>query len=262
MKAGHGTSQAAKKPHRIPGVELERPEWFGTAFHSVDGMQHLDVRPSGNGILITATPAEGNGRPAQWQLRLRNEDRGQGLRDLGTALVAGRAHLFGLYGENFLAFTPDIPDEGVGALVRAREVTGGSEVGVVVERRAERPMALWAEAGENLLRLLPLLNTAETVLSRSGGMRALSRLRAARLRQLALIHAARPGSPVRAVQTVRGGHDTAPPGRKRCARCPAAPVRPGSRRRNAGIGHGRARDTGPSTSSKLALSPRGPWHGA
>ncbi|KJY41471.1 hypothetical protein VR41_12400 [Streptomyces sp. NRRL B-1568] len=152
-----------QKPRRSPDVELERPEWFGTAFHSVDGMQHLDVRPSGNGILITATPAEGDGRPAQWQLRLRNEDGGQGLRDLGTALVAGRAHLFGLYGENFLAFTPDIPDEGVGALVRAREVTGGSEAGVVVERRAERPMALWAEAGENLLRLLPLLNTAETV---------------------------------------------------------------------------------------------------
>ncbi|WP_369780676.1 hypothetical protein [Streptomyces sp. R33] len=50
-------------------------------------MLHLDVRRSGNGILITSSPAEIDGAPASWQLRLRNDD-GQGLTEMGTALKA------------------------------------------------------------------------------------------------------------------------------------------------------------------------------
>ncbi|MFJ3176379.1 hypothetical protein ACIPJK_37215 [Streptomyces roseus] len=42
---------------------LPSTEWFGTAFHSVLGMVHLDVRQSGNGILITSSPAEIDGAP-------------------------------------------------------------------------------------------------------------------------------------------------------------------------------------------------------
>ncbi|MDT0616823.1 hypothetical protein RM812_42880, partial [Streptomyces sp. DSM 40712] len=55
-----------------------------------------------------------------------------------------------------LAFLPDHPEEGVGTLARVctPEEPDGD---VVFERSAERPMGLWAEAGENLLRIVPLL---------------------------------------------------------------------------------------------------------
>ncbi|MFI6150695.1 hypothetical protein [Streptomyces sp. NPDC051109] len=48
------------KPRRENSVRPST-EWFGTAFHSVLGMVHLDVRQSGNGILITSSPAEIDG---------------------------------------------------------------------------------------------------------------------------------------------------------------------------------------------------------
>lgn len=78
------------KPRR-PRGESGQPttEWFGTAFHSTEGMQHLDVRRSGNGILITSSPAEIDGVPASWPLRLRNDVDG-GLNEVGAALAAGR----------------------------------------------------------------------------------------------------------------------------------------------------------------------------
>lgn len=66
-------------------------EWFGTAFHSTAGMQHLDVRQSGNGILITSAPAEVDSVLAGWPLRIRNDD-GQGLTELGTTLASGQPH--------------------------------------------------------------------------------------------------------------------------------------------------------------------------
>ncbi|MFJ8162462.1 hypothetical protein ACIRBY_16240 [Streptomyces sp. NPDC096136] len=43
------------KPRRENSVRPST-EWFGTAFHSVLGMVHLDVRQSGNGIVITSSP--------------------------------------------------------------------------------------------------------------------------------------------------------------------------------------------------------------
>ncbi|MEU3407647.1 hypothetical protein ABZ766_27385 [Streptomyces sp. NPDC006670] len=52
------------KPRRENSVQPST-EWFGTAFHSDLGMVHLDVRQSGNGILITSSPAEIDGAPAR-----------------------------------------------------------------------------------------------------------------------------------------------------------------------------------------------------
>ncbi|MFE4692064.1 hypothetical protein ACFRH6_18670 [Streptomyces sp. NPDC056749] len=93
------------KPRR-PRGESGQPatEWFGTAFHSIEGMQHLDVRQSGNGILITSVAAA-----------MRPERR------------------------------------------RSRQGRPSLRGDVVFERSAERPIGLWAEAGESLLRILPLL---------------------------------------------------------------------------------------------------------
>lgn len=54
------------------------------------------------------------------------------------------------------AFMPDHPDEGVGTLARVR-TEEGPEGDVVFERSAERPMDLWADAGEGLRRIVPLL---------------------------------------------------------------------------------------------------------
>lgn len=152
--------QKQRKPRRPRGGN-DKPitEWFGTAF-STEGMHHLDVRQSGNGILITTSPAEVDGTAAAWPLRLRNDDDGQGLNDLGAALAAGQPHCIrvdeGPGYQTTLVFIPDHPEEGVGTLARVRTVDG-PEDGVTFERRAERPMGLWAEAGENLRRIVPLL---------------------------------------------------------------------------------------------------------
>jgi hypothetical protein len=122
-------------------------------------MQHLDVRQSGNGILITSSPAEIDGVPASWPLRLRNDD-GQGLTEVGAALAAGRGHVFGVTEgprhRTVLAFMPNHPEEGVGTLARVR-TSESPDCDVVFERSTERPMGLWAEAGDNLLRIVPLL---------------------------------------------------------------------------------------------------------
>ncbi|MCX4632854.1 hypothetical protein [Streptomyces sp. NBC_01443] len=148
------------KPRRESVRVRPSTEWFGTAFHSVRGMQHLDVRQSGNGILITSSPAEIDGAPASWQLRLRNDDDGQGLNEMGTAMTAGRGHVYSVTEEpgakTVLAFLPNHPDEGVGTLARVC-TSEGPDGDVVFERSAERPMGLWAEAGENLLRIVPQL---------------------------------------------------------------------------------------------------------
>ncbi|MEH0467173.1 hypothetical protein [Streptomyces acidiscabies] len=147
------------KPRR-PRGESGQPttEWFGTAY-STEGMLHLDVRQSGNGILITSSPAEIDGVPASWPLRLRNDVDG-GLNEVGAALAAGRGHVFGVTEgpghRTVLAFMPDHPEEGVGTLARVR-TSDGPDGDVVFERSAERPMGLWAEAGENLLRIVPVL---------------------------------------------------------------------------------------------------------
>ncbi|MGW7171049.1 hypothetical protein ACWGH3_38440 [Streptomyces sp. NPDC054884] len=152
--------QKQHKPRRPRGGnDQPTTEWFGTAFHSTEGMQHLDVRQSGNGVLITSSPAEIDGAPASWALRLRNDD-GQGLNELGATLAAGRGHVQvmseGPGHRTVLAFLPDHPEEGVGTLARVR-TSEGPDGDVVFERSAERPMGLWAEAGENLRRIVPLL---------------------------------------------------------------------------------------------------------
>lgn len=46
---------------------------------------------------------------------------------------------------------PNQPEESVGTLARVR-TSEGPDGDVVFEGSAERPMGLWAEAGENLLR--------------------------------------------------------------------------------------------------------------
>ncbi|WP_329204497.1 hypothetical protein OG893_00135 [Streptomyces sp. NBC_01696] len=148
------------KPRRPGARAASRPRsGSGTAFHSTEGMQHLDVRQSGNGILITSSPAEIDGVPASWPLQLRNDVDG-GLNEVGAALTAGRGHVFGVTEgpghRTVLAFLPDHPEEGVGTLARAR-TPEDPDGDVVFERSAERPMGLWAEAGESLLRILPLL---------------------------------------------------------------------------------------------------------
>lgn len=100
------------------------------------------------------------GALASWALRLRNDDDGQGLNELGAALSAGRGHVQvvseGPGHRTVLAFLPDHPEEGVGTLARVR-TSEGPDGDVVFERSAERPMELWAEAGENLRRIVPLL---------------------------------------------------------------------------------------------------------
>ncbi|MER5935126.1 hypothetical protein [Streptomyces sp. NPDC002054] len=148
------------KPRSPRGEGGQPTEWFGTAFHSVRGMQHLHVRRSGNGILVTSSPAEVDGAPASWQLRLRNDDGGQGLNEMGAALTAGRGHVYsvtdGPGARTVLAFLLHHPEEGVGNLARVR-TSEGPDGDVVFERSAERSMGLWAEAGENLLRIVPLL---------------------------------------------------------------------------------------------------------
>ncbi|MFE6887319.1 hypothetical protein [Streptomyces sp. NPDC057694] len=136
-------------------------EWFGTAFHSTEGMQHLDIRPFGNGILITSAPAEIAGVTACWPLRLRNDDDGQGLNEVGATLMAGRGHVFGVIEgpvyRTALAFLPDHPEEDVGTLARVRTNEGPDGDGAF-ERSVERPLSLWAEARENLVRIVPLLS--------------------------------------------------------------------------------------------------------
>ncbi|MGW1976721.1 hypothetical protein [Streptomyces sp. NPDC001889] len=139
-----------------PGRPRETHEWFGTAFHSVTGMHHLDIRRSGNGVLVTAAPAEIDGAPGLWQLRLRSDDEGQGLSALGSALADGRAHVLGEGDGPALLFLPHHPDTGIGTLARVRPGPGPDDVRT--ERQAQRPMALWAEAGTNLLALLPFLD--------------------------------------------------------------------------------------------------------
>ncbi|MFD4610408.1 hypothetical protein ACFWOT_20415 [Streptomyces sp. NPDC058440] len=113
-------------------------------------MQHLDVRRSGNGILITSSPAEIDGVPASWPLRLRNDDEGQGLNEVGAALAAGRGHVFGVTEgpghRTALVFMPDHPEEGVGTLARVR-TPEDPDGDVVFERSAERPMGCGPKPG-------------------------------------------------------------------------------------------------------------------
>ncbi|MFJ2061198.1 hypothetical protein ACIOMM_35510 [Streptomyces sp. NPDC087908] len=108
-------------------------------------MVHLDVRQSGNGILITSSPAESDGAPALWQLRLRNDDEGQVLTEMGTAMKAGRGHIYSVTEEpgakTVLAFLPNHPAEGIGTLARVRTSDSPDVDDVVFEWSAERPMA-------------------------------------------------------------------------------------------------------------------------
>ncbi|MER5417638.1 hypothetical protein [Streptomyces virginiae] len=78
-----------------------------------------------------------------------------------TAMKAGRGHIYSVTEEpgakTVLAFLPNHPAEGVGTLARVRTSDGPDGDDVIFERSAERPIAQWAEAGENLLRIVPLL---------------------------------------------------------------------------------------------------------
>ncbi|WP_370221799.1 hypothetical protein [Kitasatospora sp. MAP12-22] len=107
---------------------------------------HLDVRAAGNGLLITASPAEAGDRTEAWQLRLRNDDGGKGLRELAAAFRDGTQHALGGGADRWLAFFPDPQQPGVGSLVSARpgpDPEGPAEI----LRRADRPLTLWEEAG-------------------------------------------------------------------------------------------------------------------
>ncbi|MEU0523088.1 hypothetical protein [Streptomyces niveus] len=55
-----------------------------------------------------------------------------------------------------MAFIPHHPQEGVGMFARVHTAED-PDADVTFERRAERPMGLWAEAGQSILRIVPLL---------------------------------------------------------------------------------------------------------
>ncbi len=153
-----GRHKQHKRRRSRAGADQSATHWFGTAFHSTEGMHHLDVRPSGNGILITSSPAEVDGAPAAWSLCLRNVDDGRGLDALGAAFEGGQPYGIAMEAgpgfETVLLFIPNEPEDGVGTLTRVRSA-GGTEAEVAFERRAERPMPLWAEAGQHLRRIVP-----------------------------------------------------------------------------------------------------------
>ncbi|MFJ6837325.1 hypothetical protein [Streptomyces sp. NPDC091209] len=245
-----------------PTGESERPttEWFGTTFHSTR-MQHLDVPQSGNGILITSSLAEIDGVPASWPLRIRNNDSGQGLDAVGAALAAGRGHVFGVTEgpgcRTVLAFMPDQPEEGVGTLARVR-TSEGPDGDVVFERSAERPMGLWAEAGENLLPIVPLLGPNALPADELEDCLVVPRLLPARLQELDLAHPDRGRSDAgdRAVPTVRRRHHASLAASDRRPSGPASACRPRDGGRCHGVGGSPCRRTGKAVSVKAGQDAR------
>ncbi|MET8704186.1 hypothetical protein ABZW10_35850 [Kitasatospora sp. NPDC004723] len=147
----------ASRESRQRATAQKPTEWFGSAVHSTQGLMHLDVRPAGNGLLITSSPAEAGDRTEAWQLRLRNDDGGQGLRDLAGAFRTGSQHALGGT-DRWLAFFPDPQQPGIGSLVSARpgpDPEGPAEI----LRRADRPLTLWAEAGTAMDSIIASLDT-------------------------------------------------------------------------------------------------------
>ncbi|MGY0466939.1 hypothetical protein ACW14Y_42770 (plasmid) [Kitasatospora sp. cg17-2] len=131
-------------------------EWFGSAVHSTQGLMHLDVRAAGNGLLLTAFPAEAGDRTAAWQLRLRNNDSAL-LNEVAAALRAGTGHQFGM-GDRYYAFFPAPHQPGIGSLVHAR-FRPDPEAAPEILIRADRPLALWAEAGTAMEEIITNLDT-------------------------------------------------------------------------------------------------------
>ncbi|MGW4806445.1 hypothetical protein [Kitasatospora sp. NPDC004272] len=154
----------ASRESRLRAAGRSRPagqkqtEWFGSAVHTHLGLMHLDVRAAGNGLMITASPAESDDGTEAWQLRLRNDsDNGQALYDLAESFRTGTPYALG-NDDRWLAFFPDPEQPGVCSLVSARpgpDPDGPAEI----LRRADRPLELWAEAGTAMDGIISDLDT-------------------------------------------------------------------------------------------------------
>ncbi|MCP2314201.1 hypothetical protein [Kitasatospora paracochleata] len=126
--------------------------------HAVAGLMHLDVRAAGNGLLLTASPADVGDHAQAWQLRLRNNDGGRSLRELAAAFRDGSEYQWGI-GDQWFAFFPAPQQPGIGSLVNARpgpEPEGPAEILC----RSDRPLELWAEAGTAMDDIIAGLDTA------------------------------------------------------------------------------------------------------
>ncbi|MGW2543805.1 hypothetical protein ACWC5I_23735 [Kitasatospora sp. NPDC001574] len=156
-KGSKADKAKASRDSRRRATGQSTTEWFGSSVHSTQGLMHLDVRAAGNGILITSSPAEAGERTEAWQLRLRNDDGGQGLRDLAAAFRTGTPHILG-DPSSAVAFFPDPQEPGVGSFVRSRpgpDPEGPAEI----LRRADRPLHMWAEAGTAMDGIIAGLDT-------------------------------------------------------------------------------------------------------
>ncbi|MCX5215592.1 hypothetical protein OG689_41295 [Kitasatospora sp. NBC_00240] len=156
-KSGKADKGRASRESRKRAGAQQPTEWFGSAVHAVAGLMHLDVRAAGNGLLLTASPAESGDRSAAWQLRLRNNDGGQSLRELAAAFRAGTAYQLGA-GDRYYAFFPAPHQPGIGSLVNAR-FGPDPEAAPEILCRADRPLALWAEAGTAMEGIIADLDT-------------------------------------------------------------------------------------------------------
>lgn len=92
--------------------------------------------------------------PSVESLRLRNDDDGQGLNEVGTALAAGRGHVFGVTEgpghRTVLAFMPDHPENGVGTLAQVRTSEGPPTTPVRQGLRRSQPRprsGSWSSSG-------------------------------------------------------------------------------------------------------------------
>ncbi|MFC6593248.1 hypothetical protein [Kitasatospora paranensis] len=175
----------ASRESRLQGEMQPQAEWFGSAVRADLWLIHLDVRAAGNGLLVTVSPAE-VGYPAMArQLRLRNDDGGQGLRDLAAAFRTGTQHALGGGTDRWLAFFPDPQQPGFGTLVSARP--GPDPEGPAdILRRADRPLTLWADAGTAMDGIIESLDTTLPPEQWDPERPGLPRLPAARLRQHAV----------------------------------------------------------------------------
>ncbi|MER5868030.1 hypothetical protein [Kitasatospora sp. NPDC002040] len=131
-------------------------EWFGSAVHGTQGLTHLDVRAAGNGILLTASPAEAGDRTEPWKLRLPNND-GALLREVAAAFRTGAGYQFGK-GDGYYAFFPAPHRPGIGSLIQAR-FGPDPEAAPEILIRADRPLELWAEAGTAMEGIIAGLDT-------------------------------------------------------------------------------------------------------
>ncbi|MGW2401132.1 hypothetical protein ACWCYY_31705 [Kitasatospora sp. NPDC001664] len=154
-------ARESRERRRQAAERTSATEWFGSGVHAARGLMHLDVRAAGNGLLLTASPAEAEGDVGIWQLRLRNDADGRILRELAAAFRDGTQYALAQPEDvpGPVAFFPDPAPSGLGILVALRpdgpEEAGGFEV----IRRAELPLSLWAEAGVAMEPIIAGLDT-------------------------------------------------------------------------------------------------------